>query len=204
MKSFKYFINEAKKLKFAANPVNINAFHGSGRLFDKFDQGQARLQNDYYGGGVGYFTDNKNVAGTYARNMARSQKTNTPHVYNTSLSMNNVFDVDHQFSGDKLKHILPHPKDHENFARSAGLLTADGPDKYTVLARLASGNMSLSGDQVFKGLSNGMTNTAKARNHLMRKGYDGLRYNGGVNMDSEPHNVYIPYNANSININGVE
>jgi len=72
------------------------------------------------------------------------------------------------------------------------------------LSKLSRGDMELTGDQIFKGLSGGGVNTAAARDHLIRNGYDGLRYNGGANMDAERHNVYIPYNANSITIKKVE
>lgn len=61
--------------------------------------------------------------------------------------------------------------------------------------------MKLTGDEVFKGLSKGMNTTAKAREHLISKGYDGLRYNGGVNMGmAKKHNVYLVYDANDIKI----
>lgn len=199
MKSFKSFILEN------TNPVSVDVYHGSGRLFDRFEQRHARIPNDHYGGGIGYFTDNHDVAKTYAKSMARKQQTNTPHVYHTNLTMNNVFDVDHEFSGEKLKNLLPdNPEHHEAFARGAGLLQLGGEDKYTVLNKLRSGKMKLTGAQIFKGLSRGNVDTAKTREHLISRGYDGLRYNGGENMNMETrHNVYIPYNANSISINKV-
>lgn len=186
------------------NPVEVDAYHGSGKLFPKFDQRQARIANDHMGGGVGYFTDNHDVAKTYANSMARSQKTDTPFVYHTKLKMNNVFDVDHEFTGDKLKHILPDDiKAHEDFARGAGLLKI-GEDKYTTMDKLRSGKLNLSGAQVFKGLSRGGVDSAKARDHLINKGFDGIRYNGGENMNmATRHNVYMPYNADGIKINKV-
>jgi predicted nucleic acid-binding Zn ribbon protein len=74
-------------------------------------------------------------------------------------------------------------------------------DKYKVLTELKAGKFKLSGDQVFKGLSKGMNTTAKAREHLINKGYDGLRYNGGVNMGmAKKHNVYLAYDAKDIEI----
>ena len=91
-------------------------------------------------------------------------------------------------------------KEHETFARGAGLLRL-GVDRYKVLADLKSGSVKLTGKEVFFGLSNGGINTAKAREHLIRKGFDGIRYNGGENMNMVTrHNVYIPYNADSIKI----
>ncbi|MDR3503048.1 MAG: hypothetical protein P4L79_10760 [Legionella sp.] len=179
------------------NPVNVNVYHGSGQVFDKFDQSKSRIENDHMGGGVGYFTSNPDVAKTYAKSMARKSNTE-PQVYHTNLKMKNVFDVDHEFTGDKLKHVLP--DDHEGFARGAGLMKVGG-DKYKTLNDLKDGKLNLKGHEVFKGLSRGGVNTAGARQHLIKKGYDGMRYNGGVNMDmATKHDVYMPYNANSITI----
>lgn len=181
------------------NPVNVDCYHGSGDVFDKFDQSKARIANDHMGGGVGYFTSNKDVAGTYAKSMARKKGTKTPTVYSTKLRMKNVFDVDHKFSGDKLKHVLP--DDVEGFARGAGLLKP-GTDKYKVLNGLKDGTTELHGHEVFKGLSRGGVDTLKAREHLVKKGFDGIRYNGGVNMDAATkHDVYMPYAHKSITIN---
>jgi hypothetical protein len=66
---------------------------------------------------------------------------------------------------------------------------------------LKSGDLSLTGDEVFKGLSRGMVNTAKARQKLIDLGYDGLRYNGGKNMQmATEHDVYLAYDAGDIQI----
>lgn len=201
MLSFKdyYFILES------GNAVDVDVYHGSGHKFDQFDQNKARIRNDHMGGGVGYFTSHPEVAKTYAKSMARTAKTGTPYVYKTNLKMNNVFDVDHDFSGDKLKHVLPDKKEHhEQFARSAGLLPY-GADKHKVLNDLRSGSTKLKGHQVFKGLSKGGVDTAHARQHLINKGYDGLRYNGGENMNmATKHDVYMPYNTKSIKIHSSE
>lgn len=185
------------------NSISADLYHGSGKKFDKFSPLHARVKNDYYGGGVGYFTGSKEVAKTYAKSSAKTSKTQTPYIYHTSVKMNNVFDVDHKFSGDKLKHVLPHESEHESFARGAGLLKA-GSDRAKALSDLKSGKTELSGHQVFKGLSRGGVFTAKAKEHLESKGYDGLRYNGGDNMNAETkHDVYIPYKHDSIKINKV-
>jgi hypothetical protein len=185
------------------NPVEVDAYHGSGKRFSNFDQKHSRVKNDYMGGGVGYFTTNKDISKSYAKNMAKTAKTDTPYIYHTKLKMKNVFDVDHDFHGDKLKHILPAEKHHEEFARHSGLLHP-GVDKYDVLAKLKHGHINLKGHQVFRGLSGGNVKSEKAREHLVRKGYDGLRYNGGDNMDTgSHHHVYIPYNSDSIHIHKV-
>ena len=205
MKSFKQYINRLYEAQ-ETNPVSVDTYHGSGHLFDKFDQKLARIRDDHYGGGVGYFTDDHDVGNQYARTMARTKGTGTPYVYHTNLNMNNVFDVDHKFSGDKLTNLLPSdPRKHEDFARGAGLLRMGGEDKYSVLSKLARGNLTLTGDQVFKGLSQGGVNTARARDHLISRGYDGIRYNGGLMIPgAKPHNVYMPYKADSITIKKVE
>jgi len=186
------------------NPVKVNVYHGSGHHFSEFSQKHAKLPNDHMGGGIGYFTDNHDMAKSYAKARSKDSKTHTPYVYHTNLKMHNVFDVDHNFHGKKLKHILPDEKHHEHFARGAGLLSA-GSDKFRVLAKLKTGDINLTGHQVWKGLSHGNVDTTKARDHLVKKGYDGLRYNGGENIGgATKHNVYIPYNKDSIHINKTE
>jgi hypothetical protein len=200
MISFKQYLSEGFAPE-SNNPVNVDVWHGTGRRFSQFKQEHSRIPNDFYGGGIGYFTSDKDVGKTYAKSAAKTQGTGTPLLYQTSLKMNNVFDVDHQFTGEKLKNILPPASQHEDFARGAGLMGLNA-DKYKVLDDLRTGKMSLSGEQIFKGLSRGMVNTAGARRHLISKGYDGLRYNGGVNMQmAKKHDVYIPYNAGGITIN---
>lgn len=200
MRSFKQYLSEGFAPE-SNNPVSVDVWHGTGRRFSQFKQEHSRIPNDFYGGGIGYFTSDKDVGKTYAKDAAKRQGTGTPLLYHASLKMNNVFDVDHQFTGEKLKNILPAASQHEDFARGAGLLGLNA-DKYKVLDDLRTGKMSLSGDQIFKGLSRGMVNTAGARKHLISKGYDGLRYNGGANMQmAKKHDVYIPYNAAGITVN---
>lgn len=190
MLSFKSFIVESKGF-------TGTVYHGSGSRFSKFEQSKARIANDFYGGGVAYFTDDLGVGITYAKSMAKKTKED-PIVYTVKLKLNKIFDVDAVFTGKELIDILP--SDIEDFARGAGLLGLNS-DKYKVLADLKSGKVKLTGDQVFKGLSKGMNTTAKARQHLINNGYDGLRYNGGVNMGmAKKHNVYLAYDAKDIEI----
>lgn len=188
MQSFQSFLTESK--------FSGTVYHGSGTRFDEFDQGKARIANDFYGGGVAYFTDNLKVGIQYAKSM--SKKTGTPFVYTCQLKIKKLFDVDDVFTGDDLKQILP--PNLEDFARGAGLMKFD-TDKFKMLGDLKAGKLKLSGDQVFKGLSKGMNQTAKARDYLISKGYDGLRYNGGLNMNmATKHNVYLVYKASDITI----
>ena len=190
MLSFKSFIAENKSF-------SGTVYHGSGYRFNKFEQSKARVVNDFYGGGAAYFTDDVGVAITYAKSMAKKSKED-PIVYTVEIRLSKMFDVDHVFTGKELVDILP--SDLEDFARGAGLLGLNS-DKYTVLANLKSGKAKLTGDEVFKGLSKGMNTTAKAREHLISKGYDGLRYNGGVNMNmAKKHNVYLVYDADDAKI----
>jgi hypothetical protein len=177
--------------------ISIKAYHGSNSVFDKFDQGKARIVNDFYGGGVAYFSDSTKVAITYAQSMSR--KSGKPVVYEVDLKLKKVFDVDHTYTGKELIKFVE-KDDAESFARGAGLMTARD-DKYTVMGKLKSGDYELTGEQVFRGLSRGMNQTAKARQILIDLGYDGLRYNGGVNMGmATKHSVYLAYDAKSITI----
>lgn len=185
IKSFKKYITESKKVKGVV-------YHGSGSRFSKFEQSKARIPNDFYGGGIAYFTDNIGVAITYAKSMAKKTK-GDPIVYTVELNLNKVFDVDDKFSGKDLVSVLPN--DVEEFARGAGLLGLNS-DKFKTISDLKRGNMTLTGDRVFRGLSKGMNQTAAARSHLIDKGYDGLRYN----IIGTKHSAYLAYNANSIQI----
>ena len=177
----------------------MRLYHGTNQIFDKFSQDKARIINDYYGGGVAYFTDDLQVAHTYAKSMAKSKGGNL-YVFEVNLNVKKLFDVDHKFYGTELTKFFSDEKDIEEFARGAGMMKY-GSDKYTVISSIGLGNVELTGEQVFKGLSAGMNKTAKARQKLIKLGYDTLRYNGGVNMSMGiKHSVYIAYNSHNINI----
>lgn len=199
MFSFLTFLNE--RVSTDQENITVNAYHGSGTKFNKFEQSKARIHNDYMGGGEGYFTSSHDVAKRYAKHMAKHSKTNTPFIYHTTIKMKKVFDVDHDFSGSKLHGVLPDEKSHEDFARGAGLLKA-GSDKHDILSKLKSGDVKLKGDNVFRGLDRALNGSANARKHLIKKGYDGLRYNGG-DANTEKHSVYLPYKSDNIKINKV-
>lgn len=176
----------------------MKLYHGTNQFFKQFEQSKARILNDYYGGGVAYFTDNSKVALTYAKSMAKS-KGGEKYVFEVDLSVSKIFDVDNEFTGKELKKFFT-DKTVEDFARGAGLLKF-GVDKYSVMSSLQLGNQKLTGEQVFKGLSSGMNKTAKAREKLIKLGYDALRYNGGVNMGAAiKHDVYITYDASNVKI----
>lgn len=172
-------------------------YHGTNARFSMFEQSKSRIVNDFYGGGTAYFTDTLSVAKTYAKSAAK--KGGDPIVYQVMLKVNKLFDVDKTFTGDELIKFFA-KRDAETFARGAGLLSL-GADKYKVLSDLEDGRMTLTGDQVFRGLSQGMVKTASAREKLRGLGYDGLRHNGGVNMNmATKHNVYLAYEAHNIKI----
>jgi hypothetical protein len=173
-------------------------YHGSNSLFNKFDQGKARIVNDFYGGGVAYFTSSKDVAKTYANAMVKA-KGGTKYIYEVEVNISKIFDVNDTFTGKELTKFFT-DKEAEDFARGAGLMKA-GTDRYDVLSKIKSGEYKLTGDEVFKGMSKGMTFTARARLKLIALGYDGLRYNGGLNMQAATkHDVYLVYNASDIHI----
>ena len=102
MKTFRQYINRLYEA-LETNPVSVGAYHGSGHLFQQFDQKLARIQDDHFGGGVAYFTDDHDVGNQYARTMARTKGTGTPYVYHTNLDMKNVFDVDHKSAANMLQ-----------------------------------------------------------------------------------------------------
>ena len=186
MLSFRTYLSESKGF-------TGTVYHGTNARFDKFDQKKSRIVNDNYGGGVAYFTDSVGLSITYAKSMAKKLG-GDPIVYSVELKLKKMFDVDDVFTGADLVNILP--KDINSFARSAGLLSLNS-NEFKVLADLKNGNMKLTGEQVYKGLSKGNTQTAKARQHLIEKGYDGLRYN----LPTTPkQSVYLVYNAKDIKI----
>ena len=174
----------------------IKAYHGTNTRFSQFDHSKARIANDFYGGGVAYFTDTIDVAKTYASNMFR-RLGGDKFIYEVELKFQNLFDVDEMYTGDILRKLIG--SNTETFARGAGLMKL-GDDKYALASKLKSGDIELTGDQVFRGLSNGMQNTTRARETLKSCGFDGLRHNGGVNMGAQRHNVYLAYEARSIRI----
>lgn len=175
-------------------------YHGSNSDFNKFDQSKSRIINDNYGGGVAYFTDSPNVAKKYAKTMANKYG-NEPILYSVNLSVNNIFDVNDEFSGNRLMEFINQASSVDSFLRGAKLLLL-GTDKSKLLRDLESGNLSLTGDQIFKGLSNGMVNTSQARKILQRLGYDALRYNAGGILGQDSYSVYLVYNAADIDIVG--
>lgn len=194
MKSFLQHLEEKVQ---NLNSVEVNVYHGTGHgPITEIDPDKAKIKNDLFGGGQGYFTDHHGMAKSYAKGP-------NPHILHAKLKMKHVFDVDHKFSGDSLKRLLP--KDTRKFASHAGLLNAGNAEHADrILNCLERGETELTGSQVFHGLSEGGTKTKKARHHLQKNGYTGLRYNGGQLFGGTPHNVYIPYNKEDIHIHTAE
>jgi hypothetical protein len=190
-------IKEENLNEFLGTSGTFRVWHGSNKKFERFTDKTKRIANDFFGGGVAYTTDDKNIAINYARSMARNYG-GSEILYELKVIFQKIFDVDEIFTGEKLKQFFNYIK-VEAFARGASLLKL-GTDTYKVLSDLKNGIIQLSGHDVFRGLSRGMNNSAAAEAILKKLGYDGLRYNGGANMSGSRHNVYIAYNPDSIQI----
>lgn len=173
-------------------------YHGTNELIDRFDQSKSRVVNDYYGGGVAYFTESLDSARTYANGAFKRKNSGERYVYVARLATRKVFDVDDVFTGKELQKFFQKRTDVELIARGAGLLTA-GKDKYVTIGQLEAGEMELTGDQIFKGLSKGMNYTAKVTEFLKNMNYDTLRYNAG-GYGTPKHSIYIAYDSSNISI----
>ena len=179
--------------------TKIIVYHGTNQYFDKFEQSKARVINDYFGGGVAYFTVSKEIAHNYAKSMVNN-KGGEKYVLEVELNINNLFDVDHMFKGKELSQFFKDNAEAETFARGASLLKF-GVDKYSLIPKLMDGSMEVIGKDVFNGLSIGQTKSAAAREKLKKLKYDTLRYNGGVNMQQTiKHDVFIAYKSENINV----
>lgn len=183
----------------------IKVWHGSGTNFNTIDLSKGRMaDNDYYGGGNGkgfYVTTEQKIAIGYAlaaRNAA------SPTLYEMSYTPSGrVFDVDEKYSGPALQRFLPKSRSLlEEFCRHAGLFKGltDRTDALLIEGRIEEGKMELSGDQIFKGLSEGQRTQGRAADILKSHGYVGLRYNGGRITGSAPHDVYISYKPSDLKI----
>jgi hypothetical protein len=174
-------------------------YHGTNQEFQQFEQSKSRVLNDFYGGGVAYFTNSIDIAHNYAKSMF-NKSGGAKYVYEVELKYNKLFDVDKDFTGKDITQFFEKRSDIEDFARGASLLTASA-NKFDVISKLEDGAYNLKGDVVFKGISRGQSQSLKARELLKRLGYDTLRYNGGVNMQQTvKHDVFIAYYSNNIRI----
>lgn len=174
-------------------------YHGTNVLFHQFDQNKARNPfSDYYGGGIAYFTDNKDIAKSYARSNAKKFG-GKPYVYEVEISIDKIFDVDSEYTGTELTKFF-NAKTLKDFAIGTKLARLGGEDLYVVMGKLEDGKYKLNGDIIFKALSNGMNATTRARETLKKLHYNCLRYNGGIQSQGMHHNVYCMYNAHDIKI----
>jgi len=174
-------------------PATIKLYHGSNQIFKQFEQSKSRVANDFYGGGVAYFTDDIDAAITYSKSMAKKGGDKT--IYEVDLKISKIFDIDDYMPLEELHTIYGNDnKKYEDFARGAGLLKY-GVDKYGIITKLQEDDLDVTKDQAFKGFSKGMTRTSEAREILKKLGYDSLRYNANRGAS-----VYISYNANNIRI----
>lgn len=173
-------------------------YHGTGKVFDKFQQSEARSPNDYYGGGVAYFTDDYEIAVQYAHSTSKRYTDGIPTVYTAQVNIKNHFDVDETYSGKFVANIISNI-DSDAFARAAGLLRL-GAKQFAVLSALERGDTELTGDQIWKGISANNVKTEQARKILQASEFDGLRYTGGIQTQGKLHNVWLPYDKSSIKI----
>jgi hypothetical protein len=179
-----------------STPFTGTLYHGSNAVFEKFDRIKSRLQNDFYGGGVAYLVDTREIASQYAKNMSKGGR-GSPVLYTVNVRFRKLFDTSLFYEGRDVQQLLPH--DVEGFARNTGLFTS-GANRQTVLENLKAGNIGLMGIDIFRGLSRGMAYTETARDHLQRLGFDGLKYLGGTVAGTIKHGVYLAYDPSSLTI----
>lgn len=173
--------------------TTVHLYHGSGRLFDRFDRKFAMIENDYYGGGVAYCTDDFEVAKTYAS--AGAKKTGEGYVYRLYLVTNKLFDATATYGPEVFMPLIKGSE--EDFMRGAGLLKA-GTDRIAALVALK--RQQLTGKQIFWGLSRGGVSAGKARDILIKAGYDALKHAGGEQFGAKKHVVYIGYDPAKLKI----
>lgn len=182
--------------------MDLTLYHGSGSLFDKFEQHKARIPNDLWGGGVLYGTDNIEIAKLYASAMSKKTPTHEKFLYTIGVKINHLFDVEAMFTGTILVKFV-NSVGVENFARGAKLLSY-GADKYKIFGDLKLGNKNLTGAQVFHGITQGMLNTSRGRIILKKMEFDTLRYNGGMISGAKKYSVYLPYYAANVKILNID
>jgi len=181
------------------NSNALTVYHGTGSDFDMFSSEFARVANDYYGGGVAYFTDNVEVAHGYASDgQKRDGSTGTKILMTVEITPSKIFDVDAMIPGPDVTRLMGKTKPEE-FLRAAGMLNINS-DKFSLIGKIKNERLEMTGDQLFKALSMGQVKSSRARNALKAAGYDALRYNGGIQTQGVHHNVYIMYNASAIRV----
>lgn len=187
------------------NPVSVEVWHGTNAKFDRFNKEMARVPNDLYGGGLGYFTDSLEVAKGYARSSVKRVKVAKdaqPYIYKVQSTLDNVFDVEKIYPGKFVAGFLKANSysDAENFLRTAGLAKI-GTDLPLKVSQLRNGQLDMLGDDLFKALSKGSISSTSGRDTLIASGFDGLRHPGGIRGGTKGlHNVYIAYENDKIKI----
>ena len=83
------------------------------------------------------------------------------------------------------------------FLSNARLITF-GTDRSELISKFKSGELSLKGDNLFRGLSDGMKNTSKVKDILLKMGFDSLKYKIDTNV------VYISFSDQNIKIEKIE
>lgn len=182
-----------KLLELLDTTLKDTLFHGGIDFDGEFRQDMSRSPNDYFGGGVAYFTDNHEVALKYAKN-AGKRSGKLPVVYNVKLTIKNNFDVDKKYNSEL---FLDSIKDLDKFIRNSSIGEYNDPI-YVTKQKLKSG-IEITGKSIFKGLSNNHQNSGRAREILIDLGFDGLRYTGDEDS-MNPYNVWLPYNSDQVSI----
>lgn len=196
MQNFRdFFLVEERKSKFRGK-----LYHGTSARFDKFDQRFGRMENDFYGGGIAYFTTSIKIAKGYA-SASKKRIGGDMLLYTVDVNFKKVFDVDISYDGAEVLKILD-GTDLEKIARGAGLMSYGNPNSQSNLSDLKRGRLSLTGDQLYKGFTTANRGKTSAfRDKLISLGYDALRYNGGLQIRGETqHDVYIAWDASTIKI----
>lgn len=210
MKSFKKFNLIEKKI--VSESFKGQMWHGTNAKFDKFEQRMARVQNDLYGGGVAYFTDNRKIAEGYAKSSLKRKgapKNPEPWLYKVDLDLKNIFDIERSYNYDFVKQFVKNDKSStvEKFLRDAGVLnnsfmkSIGASDIFSVISKFNNGSLNLTGDQLFNAIGNNSANSSKARDIFYKMGYDGLTHQGGLRGGTGgKHKVIIVYDSSKIKI----
>lgn len=189
----------------------LTVYHGTAARFDEFGQENARVENDYFGGGLAYFTSSRRVAYGYARSAMLRTKSKIPYIIYVGVQFDKLFDARNtsKWSGERvlafIQEVGLRSDQVEAFIRGAGLLdmsSLQGRSPHVVKSAFMSGKIELDGESIFMALSRVLGNMAQARKKLMSLGYDGLCHIGGEitkdKLNRGKHTVFISYDKKTI------
>jgi hypothetical protein len=172
--------------------ARLELFHGSTVEINSANQLDSRPIGSMDYGGVVYLTASFNLASR----LARSKRATSGHVYVTSVNVpiERALDLDVQFPALELRKLIRDRHHAEEFARSARIVRYGNPEP-DLIDKIADGEIEISGEQAFLGLSRAGSVTSSARTKLSRLGYDAVRYtyDGGT--------VYALFSVSGIRVN---